>query len=104
MKSEKSHANSHENDADHHLYEIFDVERNDVCKYGICGKPLNPDGSSSRANEQVSLFNRIVGGMTRFFATVLLTGIPGRKRAEEIEDEYINAYKKKHGRNPTGNV
>ena len=42
----KPHANSHENDAEHHLYEIFDVERNAVYKYGICGKPLLPDGTS----------------------------------------------------------
>ncbi len=82
----KPHANSHENEAEHHLYEIFDVERNNTFKYGISGKPLNPDGSSSRANEQIYLFNRVVG-MARFFGQVVLTGIPGRKRAEELEGE-----------------
>lgn len=99
----KPHANSHENDAEHHLYEIFDVERNAVYKYGICGKPLLPDGTSPRANEQIATFNRAVG-LIRFFATVLLTDIPGRKRAEEIEDEHIDAYCKKHGHNPPGNL
>lgn len=99
----KPHANSHENDADHHLYEIFDVERDNVFKYGICGKPLNDDGSSPRANEQVALFNWVVG-MVRFFATILLTGIKGRKQAEEIEDDYVRAYKEKYGENPPGNV
>jgi hypothetical protein len=97
------HANSHENNAPHHLYEVFDVERDAVYKYGICGKPLGTDGSSVRANEQVRLFNRVVG-MFRFFATILLTGIPGRKRAEEIENEYIDAYERKHGHKPPGNV
>jgi hypothetical protein len=99
----KPHANSHENDAEHHLYEIFDVERNDVYKYGISGKLLNPDGSSPRANEQVNLFNRVVD-MVRFFARILLTGIPGRKKAEEIEDEYIEVYRLKNGRKPPGNL
>jgi hypothetical protein len=99
----KPHANSHENDAEHHLYEIFDVERDTVYKYGICGKPLLSDGTSPRANEQIATFNRAVG-LVRFFATVLLTGIPGRKRAEEIEDEYVDVYRKKHGHNPPGNL
>lgn len=99
----KPHANSHENDAEHHLYQIFDVERDDIFKFGICGKPLNPDGSSPRANEQVTLFNKVVG-MVRFFAEILKTGIPGRKRAEEIEDEHIDEFEKKHGRKPPGNL
>jgi len=86
----KPHANSHENDALHHLYEIYDVERNSIFKYGISGKPLNPDGSSPRANDQIALFNR-VAGMVRFFAKVLLTDIPGRKRAEEIERLWIGS-------------
>ncbi len=98
----KPHANSHENDADHHLYQIFDVERNDIYKFGVCGKPLNPDGSSPRANEQVSLFNRVVG-MALFFGEILMTGISGRKRAEEIEDDFIKDYKRKRGKNPPGN-
>jgi hypothetical protein len=42
--------------------------------------------------------------MVRFFATILQTGIKGRKQAEEIEDEYILAYKKKYGENPPGNL
>lgn len=99
----KPHANSHDNDAEHHLYEIFDVERDGVYKYGISGKPLLPDGSSPRANEQISLFNRLVG-MVRFFAKVLVVGIPGRKRAEEVEQEYIDAFRDKHGHNPPGNL
>ena len=99
----KVHANSHENDAKHHLYEIFDVERNNVFKYGICGKPLNADGTSPRANEQVTLFNRVVG-MARFFARVIEIDIDGRKRAEEIESEYVTIFREKYGQNPSGNV
>ena len=101
-KKRKPHANSNENDAEHHLYEIFDVERDDIYKYGICGRPLLPDGSSPRANVQVKLFNRVVG-MVRFFARILLAGIPGRRRAKEIETDYIETYRKKHGYPPPGN-
>ena len=99
----KIHANSHENDAKHHLYEIYDVERDNVFKYGICGKPLNTDGTSPRANEQVGLFNRVVG-MARFFAYIIEVDINGRKRAEDIETEYITAFREKFGQNPPGNV
>lgn len=99
----KTHGNAPDNPADHHLYAIVDVERQNVFKYGISGKPLNPDGTSPRALEQVSLFNRVVG-MIRFFSRVLLMNIPGRKRAEEIEQQYIDAFKTQHGRNPSGNL
>lgn len=88
---------------DHHLYEIRDRERGDgVYKYGIGGDPLLADGSSPRANKQVQLFNRVVG-WARFFANVLLLGIPGRLKAEKKEKEYVDAYEKKHGRKPPGN-
>ncbi len=98
----KPHANSHENQEEHHLYEIYDTIEDDIYKYGICGEPLYPDGSSPRANRQVREFNRLVGFL-RFLARVLVTGIPGRKRAEEIEDETIGAYADKNGRRPRGN-
>lgn len=96
------HGNDKRNKNEHHLYEIRDRQRDGLYKYGICGKPLNKDGSSPRANEQVSLFNRVVG-WSRFFANVLLKGIKGRRKAEEIEDEYINRYAKEHGHKPPGN-
>ena len=96
------HGNSHKNPNDHHLYQIDDREREIVFKYGICGRPLNKDGSSPRANEQVSLFNKVVG-WSRFFAKVILKGIAGRVKAEEIEDDYIEAHLKKYGKKPPGN-
>lgn len=68
------HKNSNENMDEHHLYEIIDSEDNSVYKYGIWGKPLNSDGTSSRANEQVTVFNRLVG-YAQYFANVLLIGI-----------------------------
>lgn len=97
------HRNDKRNQDDHHLYGIFDKEREGLYKYGICGRPLNKDGSSPRANEQVKLFNRVVG-WARFFAKVLLTKINGRAKADNIEDEHVEAYEKKHGHKPPGNL
>jgi len=74
-----------------------------LIRNGICGDPLLDDGSSPRANRQLRLFNRIAG-WARFFAVILLTGIPGRKRAEEIEDEFLQAYQKKNAQKPPGNL
>ncbi len=98
----KPHGNSHQNNENHHLYEIFDTIEEDVYKYGISGEPLFPDGSSPRANRQVREYNRVVG-MLRFFAKILVIGISGRKRAEKMEDEMVAEYEAKYGRRPRGN-
>jgi hypothetical protein len=96
------HKNSNKNMDDHHLYEIIDSEDNTIYKYGICGQPLNSDGTSPRANEQVSIFNRLVGYI-RYFANILLTGIHGRVKAKEIENKYIAKFEQEHGYRPRGN-
>ncbi len=98
----KKHGNSRENDALHHLYEIYDKEREDVYKYGICGDPLRRDGSSPRAKVQLRDFNRVAGWF-RFLATVIVKNIPGRAKALEIEDQYIAEYEAKNGSKPPGN-
>lgn len=97
------HANRNDNDADHHLYEIYDHGRSNTYKYGICGNPLNSNGSSPRANIQVKEANRLVGWI-RFFARILLIGIPGRLEAKRIEDEHIEDYRIKYGSKPPGNT
>ncbi|NBC06316.1 MAG: hypothetical protein GVY26_03885 [Bacteroidetes bacterium] len=97
-----THGNSNKSRRKHHLYEIRDKVKDDVYKYGICGDPLNKDGSSPRGNKQVRLFNNLVE-WSRFFARILLTGIPGRRKAKEIETEYIERYRQKHGKPPRGN-
>lgn len=99
---EKQHGNANANEADHHLYEIYDQGRDDIYKYGICGDPLNPDGSSPRANIQVRDHNQAFG-WKRFIAKILEICIPGRLEARRIEDEYIEAYRQKHGHRPAGN-
>lgn len=97
------HGNSHENPDDHHLYEIYDTQENDVFKYGISADPLLDDGSSPRANKQIKFLNRAVGWF-RYIGKILVIGISGRRRAEEIEDEYLENYKEKNDRYPRGNL
>lgn len=98
----RPHANSHLNQEAHHLYEIYDTLEETVFKYGILCEPLSEDGSSPRANKQVREFNRIVGYL-RFSASVLLTNIPGRKQAEEVEEEIVHLFALKYGVRPRGN-
>ena len=98
----KKHRNSHQNEEHHHLYAIWDKEEEDVLKYGISSDPIEEDGLSRRIRSQLNLFNAIVGVM-RFFGKILIKGIKGRKKAEDIEQEYIDAYEKKHGRKPRAN-
>jgi len=98
MKPHK-HGNSKGNTNLHHLYEIVDKEIEDTYKYGISGEELLKDGSSRRANRQATLFNKVAGWL-RFFARILLTDIKGREKALEVEEEYIEEYKKKNGGKP----
>ena len=103
MMAKKKHGNSHENEGEHHLYEIYDEKRKGVYKYGISGKPLNQDRTSPRANEQVRYLNRAVG-WCRYIANILKTCIAGRLKAEMLEREYIEAFLKEKGYRPPGNL
>jgi hypothetical protein len=96
------HGNSLENENPHHLYEIRDTVENDVFKYGISDDPIERDGLSKRMRNQIDFLNRAVG-LRRFVGNVLLKNIPGRARAKEMEDEYIDRYFDEHGRKPKGN-
>ena len=100
--SNELHGNSKSNSNLHHLYKICDREENGVYKFGICGRTLNSDNSSKRANEQVALFNRVVG-WERFYAVVIKNDIEGREVALEIEKNYIEKYKSEKGNYPRGN-
>lgn len=96
------HGNSYRNEKPHLLYVIYDKETGGVDKYGITDDPLEEDGLSGRIREQLDLFNRIAGWQ-RFYAEVLMTGIPGRRKAREIETSHIKAFFKEHGHKPPGN-
>jgi hypothetical protein len=96
------HGNDLNNDLEHHLYEIFDKQKETTYKYGISCTELNEDGASSRADEQSAVFNRIAGWI-RFISKVLIKNISGRKKAKEIEEQFIDEYELKHGKRPNGN-
>lgn len=97
------HGNSKKNSKKHHLYAIFDNEEDDIFKYGISDKPIRKDGTSKRMREQVNFLNRAVGWI-RYVAKILISGIPGKAKARIIEDQHIDDYREKHGRNPRGNA
>ena len=98
-----SHGNSNRNTKLHHLYEIRDKEEDDVFKYGISDNHIDNDGLSKRIRRQLIILNAAVGWL-RFFANILRTDTPGRKKAKRIEQEHIERYKEKHGRKPRGNL
>ncbi len=99
----KIHGNSRKNKKPHHLYVFHDKQEDEVYKYGISSEEIGSDGLSSRVRRQLNLFNR-VAGWARFFARILIKNIPGRERAEDLEQEHIEAYERKYGRKPRGNV
>ena len=96
------HGNSRKNNREHHLYAIRDEEEKDIFKYGISDKPIGDDGYSRRMREQVDYLNAAVGWL-RFFAEIIIRGIKGRVKARKLEDGYIDAYEREHGRRPRGN-
>lgn len=97
------HGNNKKNRRTYHLYEIRDTKEDDVYKYGISSDPISKkDQLSKRIRDQVSLFNRIVG-FAQFIGSILIRGITGRKKADELEKEYIQRYTAQHGRRPRGN-
>jgi hypothetical protein len=51
--------NSKDSNRDQHVYEIIDSDNNKPVKYGISSGDLNKNGSSKRANEQISLIGFI---------------------------------------------
>lgn len=101
-KKFEGHGNQNENPEVHHLYEIIDSVDGDTFKYGISADEIGEDGYSNRMRKQVTLGNLFVGWI-RFFARVLVKNISGRKKAKQIEKEYVNDYGQKHGRKPRGN-
>lgn len=101
-KRSGNHNNSHSNEEDHHLYEFYDQQDKETFKYGISCDPIGEDGLSRRMRRQLDIFN-LAAGWVRYIVHILMTGIPGRKAAEQIEDEHFNAFEEKYGRLPRGN-
>ncbi len=97
------HGNSNKNQNPHHLYYIKDLKEDDVFKYGISDEKIDEDGLSKRPRLQVQFLNLAVGWI-RYFAKIILFDIPGKRRAREIENEYIERYSKENGMKPRGNL
>jgi hypothetical protein len=64
--------------------------------------PIERDGLSKRIRTQLDFLNRVVGSQ-RFVGNILHKCIPGRTRAKEIEDAFIDLYFDEHGKKPRGN-
>ena len=97
------HSNSNQNDKPHHLYEIWDVEEEEVFKYGISSDPIEEDGLSKRIREQMQVLN-LGAGWLRYLARILLTDLRNRIEAKRIEDEYMDAFEERNDRLPRGNL
>jgi len=96
------HGNCNENTFAHHLYAIDDLQEGFEFKFGISDDPIEADGLSRRAREQQDYCNLIVGWI-RFSARVIVTNIPNREEAKQIEDKYMDAFETKYGRLPRCN-
>ena len=96
------HGNSKDNPNLHHLYDIYKISDRDTFKYGISDDPIDADGYSARARDQMEEMN-LAAEYQKFDAEILLKDIPGRAEALRLERLQIDSYFEKHGRNPVGN-
>ncbi|MEM6320593.1 MAG: hypothetical protein AAF960_23190 [Bacteroidota bacterium] len=96
------HRNSLDNPNDHHLYQIEDLEEKNIFKYGISDDPIDKDNLSRRIKRQVNYLNLVVGYI-RFVGKIILRNIPRRKKAKDIEDDFIDNYIEQNGVRPRGN-
>lgn len=96
------HRNSLKNASEQHLYKFFDLQEQETFKFGISSGPIQADGLSRRMRRQLEVFN-LAAGWDRYSAQILVTGIMGRKVAEELEDQYITQFEEQFGRLPRGN-
>lgn len=84
------HGNSAASTRVQHRYEIVDMDKGgDVVKTGISGQPLNENGTSPRANPQVSRLNKDAG-RPRYRARVVEPSIANRVAALDAERAATN--------------
>jgi URI fold toxin 2 len=97
------HGNSNDNFKPHHLYAIYDKEKEDIFKYGISHDLIDSNGLSDRVRKQLIFLNSAVD-WERFYGKILVVNIDGKIKARVLEDEYINAYEIEFGQKPRGNM
>jgi RHS repeat-associated protein len=105
-----TNGNSRTSNKTQHGYRIKDTKNKDVNKYGVSGEKLNKNGTSPRANRQVSALNK-KAGYQRYKPEVMKKNIQGkgttsaRDRILKWEQGKNRAYKKSNssGNQPVGN-
>jgi hypothetical protein len=97
------HGNSNKNTKPHHLYAIYDKEKDDLFKYGISHDPIDADGLSDRLRNQLNFLNLAVD-WERYYGKILIIHIDGREKAKAIETHYIDTFRAQFGQNPRGNI
>ncbi|MEM1123583.1 MAG: hypothetical protein AAGJ18_24300 [Bacteroidota bacterium] len=98
----KKHSNLHSNSNLHHLYVVYDLQEREIYKFGISDNPITQANCSKRLQQQLTLFNKVVG-WKRFEGRILLFAIEGRRKARVLEDEWIMKFFTKRNRFPRGN-
>lgn len=83
------HGNSKASTKTQHGYEIYNTKTGGVAKTGISGQPLNKNGTSPRANQQVNKFNKEIGEQL-YDARVVKTNMPDRATALDWEKKNTN--------------
>ena len=88
----KPHGNSKNSTNKNHVYVIVD-EKGDMVKVGVSGQPLNKNGTSPRANPQVSTLNK--NGMNTH-AVIIETDLT-RTEALALEQKITNKHAARNG-------
>ncbi|WP_304528548.1 RHS repeat-associated core domain-containing protein, partial [Anoxybacillus sp. UARK-01] len=80
------HGNSRLSKRVHHGYEIYEIVngKKRIVKVGISGAKLNKNGTSPRANRQISKWNKKMG-YQRYYARIVKKNIYGREKALKWE-------------------
>lgn len=98
--TKKVHGNSRNSTNKQHGYEITNDTKGVRHKVGISGGKLNKDGSSRRANSQVSKLNRT--GKDKYSSKVLVKDLNSRQTVIDWEQGEVNTYYRNTGLTPAG--
>ena len=80
------HGNSKSSTKMQHGYEIFEIDGGNVVKTGISGQPLNQNGTSPRANRQVTKLNNQAGSI-KYGSRVMIQDVGSRTEILQWEIE-----------------
>lgn len=95
--SGKVHGNSHASKNPNHVYVIVDTKTGRMMKPGISGRPLNKNGTSPRANQQVNALNKPQAGR---YKAVIVEKNKTRLQAKATEQKITD----KHAARNNGNM